>query len=174
MGKHVRFNGWESKYVQSLQQIHEFKTSSMKISRQLSINTTCDSILTFKCLFGALYENGATEELWKTFLSQKGTNNWKSAGWHSKRHQNTQWNWWHLPGSAPIVFSLALWQLYHHSHLRSGNQLAVTREAGRPGKSSKVHFQRTVYVTCTLSPCEAPPGQLWSNTELSFCRKFEP
>lgn len=35
----------------------------MKISGQLSINTTCDSILTFKCLFGALYENGATEEL---------------------------------------------------------------------------------------------------------------
>lgn len=32
-----------------------------------------------------------------------------------KDTKNTQRNWWHLPGSSPILFSLALWQLYHQS-----------------------------------------------------------
>lgn len=88
----------------------------------------------------------------KPFFHKKGPTIEKVLARILKDTKNNPWNWWHLPASAPFS---SLWLCDNSITTGTstvGRSLAVTKEAGRPGKPSKVHFQRAVYRPCTLSP----------------------
>lgn len=152
--------------------IHEFKTNPMKISGQLFLTDYLRWYHDFQKVY-AIYENGKAKGFENSSFHKKDKQ-FRVLAHVLEETQTTQWHLWCLHGSAPILFSLALGQLCPQSPpqwKQPGSHSGGIRD-GKPWRLVSrelpmwpVHW---VPMRLHLDSC------LWSDTELSLCRKGRP